>query len=212
MLKDYTHISVVLDASGSMHTIKQATIEGFNSFVLSNKQLPGKLTTLVTQFNNMVNVGTLKEESLGLLNEANYHPMGSTALYDAIGSTINATGLLLSNMKEDQRPEKVIFLIVTDGEENSSKEFTHGQIATMVKLQKEQYQWEFIFMGANIDAMKVAGSISINCANALTYGHNSVDTANAWMGVSSNTMSYRVGRTVSAAFTREQMEEQQRMI
>ena len=208
MLKDYTHISVVLDESGSMETIKAATVEGYNAFVLLNSSLPGKLTTLVTQFNSSPHVGAFKEGGLTLLNDANYHPTSNTALYDAVGQTINLTGLKLSNMKEDKRPDKVIFLIVTDGEENSSKEFNHDQIATMIKVQKEQYNWEFIFMGANIDAVKVASALHVNCANVLNYGYNHKDTKNAWKGMTVNTMSYRVGETTSASFTDEQRKEQ----
>lgn len=209
MLKDYCHITVVLDSSGSMSTIKSATIEGYNAFVLTNSKLPGKLSTMITQFNQDVNVGFLTVDNLYLLNEANYHPMGSTALYDAIGNTINLTGKALEDLPEDQRPERVIFVIVTDGEENASREFNRDQIFKMIGIQRETYKWEFVFMGANQDAYAVAEQMNISVDSALDYGHTSHETRAAWKGMTVNTMSYRTGLAASLSFSDSQRAESQ---
>lgn len=209
MLKDYTHISIVLDQSGSMQFIEKATVEGFNSFVIDNNSLPGKTTHLLTMFSQNANVGDLQVSRMTQLNDANYHPSGSTALYDAIGVTINKTGVILDELPESERPDKVIFLIVTDGEENSSKEFNQNQIFKMIKLQREQYGWEFVFMGANQDSYAVADSLYIPRGSTLTYGYNNQQAGQAWSGVTVNTMNYRTGHTSNMNFTDDQTNEQE---
>jgi hypothetical protein len=209
MRKGYTHITIVLDSSGSMNTIKKATIEGYNAFVQENNKLPGELSTMVTQFNHDVKVGPLTVANLNQLNEANYHPMGSTALYDAIGDTINFTGKALEDMPEDRRPERVIFVIVTDGEENASREFNRDQIFKMIGIQREIYKWEFVFMGANQDAYAVAEQMNISVDSALNYGHTSHETRAAWKGMTVNTMSYRTGLASSLSFSEDQRAEAQ---
>lgn len=208
MLKNYTHISIVLDQSGSMNSIKQATMEGFNSFVLANNELPGITTHLLTLFNQDVEVGDLQTLKIQQLNDANYHPSSTTSLYDAIGKTINKTGLVLGNLPEDGRPDKVMFLIVTDGQENSSREFNQDQIFKMIKLQREQYSWEFVFMGANQDCYAVSDALYIPRGSTLNYGYNNRQAKQAWAGMTVNTMSYHTGDSNNMNFTDAQIKEQ----
>jgi len=209
MRKDYTHISVVLDESGSMDVIKKATIEGYNDFVKKNSESPGYLTTLLTRFNGKVKLGSPVEGALNTIDQFSYIPSGTTALYDAIGNTINKTGSYLSAMKEDARPDKVVFVIVTDGEENSSHEFNRDQIFKMITLQQDQYNWEFIFMGANQDAYKVGSDLGIHGHNTLTYGYSNLQANKAWAGMTLNTMSYRCGTSANASFSDSQRQEQE---
>jgi hypothetical protein len=209
MRKDYTHISVVLDESGSMDVIKDATIEGFNDFVRKNRSLPGKTTTQLTRFNGKYAVGPVEEQALTELTDRSYLPGGTTALYDAIGNTINSVGLSLSNMKEEERPDKVIFVIVTDGEENSSREFSRDQIFKMITLQTDTYKWDFVFMGANQDAYQVGTGLGINGINTITYGYNNRQAHQAWAGMTTNAMSYRLGESVSMSFNDDQRKEQE---
>ena len=203
-----THISIVLDTSGSMDAIKGATIEGYNSFILKNMAMPGKLTTMLTQFGSHVHVQNVQEHSIELLNNANYHPDGLTALYDAIGMTIDATGVFLSSLEEHQRPAKVIVAIVTDGQENNSRKFSFFNIVDMIEQQQQKYSWEFVFMGANQDAYLVAGALKIPHNNTMTYQYNNVAAGAAWSGMAVNTMSYRSGDSSDMSFTNEQVQEQ----
>lgn len=154
MKKDLTEIVIVLDESGSMSSCKSDTIGGFNEFLSTQKKIKGEANVTLVKFSDyykVVNDGTALEH-VSPLNESNYTPSYSTALLDAVGRTINSVGNRLSLLPEDQRPEKVIFAVITDGYENASKEFTREKIFEMVTHQKTKYNWEFLFLGADIDA------------------------------------------------------------
>jgi hypothetical protein len=154
MKKDLTEIVIVLDESGSMSSCKSDTIGGFNEFLSTQKKIKGEANVTLVKFSDyykVVNDGTALEH-VSPLNESNYTPSYSTALLDAVGRTINSVGNRLSSLPEDQRPEKVIFAVITDGYENASKEFTREKIFEMVTHQKTKYNWEFLFLGADIDA------------------------------------------------------------
>lgn len=193
MKKDYTHISIVLDRSGSMEEVAKDTIGGFNTFLKSQKECPGKATLSMFQFDteyeelyNFKDIQDVKN-----LSCKTFVPRGCTALHDAIGRCINETGQKLSDMKEEDRPEKVIFVIITDGLENSSKEFHAPQIKEMIKKQSEIYSWTFTYIGANQDAILVGESIGILGSNTLNYTANSVGTQSLYNTLSNNVKSYR---------------------
>lgn len=193
MKKDYTHISFVLDASGSMGSILNDTIGGFNSFLESQKEAPGKATFSLTTFNTLVKLvysfQPIKE--VRALNNVSYIPGGGTALYDAIGSTIIGCGAKLAAMEESDRPEKVVIVILTDGEENSSREFSYEKIQDMIKLQSGTYNWEFIFLGANLDAKALGSSLGIKGGMSMTFAANSDGIGATFKSVSANLTSYR---------------------
>lgn len=154
MKKDLTEIVIVLDESGSMSSCKSDTIGGFNEFLSTQKKIKGEANVTLVKFSDyykVVNDGTALEH-VSPLNESNYTPSYSTALLDAVGRTINSVGNRLESLSEDQRPEKVIFAVITDGYENASKEFKREKIFEMVTHQKTKYNWEFLFLGADIDA------------------------------------------------------------
>lgn len=175
MKKDYTHIAVVLDRSGSMGAIREETIDGFNEFLNDQKGAESIATLTLTQFDTEFQlVHSFKHiNQVPVLNHKTYIPRGCTALYDAIGLTINSCGEQLAEMVEDERPEKVIFVILTDGEENSSCKFSYEEIQQMIEHQTTVYSWNFVFLGANINAVEIAKDLGIRPGNALKFAANS---------------------------------------
>ncbi|HHT48602.1 MAG TPA: VWA domain-containing protein [Firmicutes bacterium] len=170
MKKDLTEIIFLLDRSGSMGGLESDTIGGFNAFLEKQCQLDGETIVTVVLFDDQYEIlwNGVKAETVKL-TEKEYFVRGMTALLDAVGKTILDVGYRISRTKEEERPGKVIFVITTDGKENSSREFTYKKVKELIKHQQEKYGWEFIFLGANIDAAKEADSIGINRENAHNY-------------------------------------------
>jgi len=165
-----TEIVFLIDRSGSMGGLETDTIGGFNAFIENQKQMEGDTAVTTVLFDDKYELlyNGIEAEKVKLSNKE-YFVRGSTALLDAIGKTIIDVGYRLSVMEESQRPVKVIFVITTDGMENASKEFTYKKVKELIKHQQEKYQWEFIFLGANIDASKEADNIGISTENAFNY-------------------------------------------
>jgi Mg-chelatase subunit ChlD len=160
----------ILDRSGSMAGLEKDTIGGYNSFIATQATLPGDLKVTTILFDDKYELlysGVKANEAM--LNESNYTTRGSTALLDAVGKTILDIGTRLANTKEEDRAEKIIFVITTDGQENASKEFNHVKIKEMITHQREVYKWEFVFFGANIETEVVAEELGINLDNAHSY-------------------------------------------
>lgn len=154
MKKDYCEIVMVLDESGSMNSCKNDTIVGVNEFLNNQKRIKGDVNVTLIKFSDYYRVinDAVPLDQVVWLNNENYTPSNTTALLDAAGKTINSIGLRLSATSEENRPEKVIFIIITDGFENASTEFTRCQVFDLVSHQREKYNWEFIFLGADMDA------------------------------------------------------------
>jgi hypothetical protein len=188
-----TDISIVLDRSGSMASVRTDTIGGFNTFIEEQRKQPGECAVSLVQFDDSFEVLYTEKsvQDAPLLTPETFLPRGSTALLDAIGRTIVATGARLSAIHEAMRPEKVIFVIITDGQENASKEFSKQQIADMIKLQRETYKWDFVFLGANQDAIAVGGSLGVARDSSLTYAHDGAGTRSAFMSTSGHVSSLR---------------------
>ena len=160
MRTDLTDITMVIDRSGSMESIKSDAEGGINSFIDQQKQEPGEALLTLVQFDTdyeFVHSGVPVKQ----IPAFTLVPRGSTALLDAVGRAINETGARLAAMAESQRPALVVFVIVTDGAENSSREFTRDQIRTMVEHQQSAYKWQFTFLAANQDAFAAGGSMGI---------------------------------------------------
>lgn len=175
MKENYTHISVVLDRSGSMARIRQDTIGGFNTFLNGQKKESSEATFSSVQFDHdfkVLNSFTPINEVVELTDET-FIPRGNTALYDAIGRSIVECGEKLSEMNEDDRPDKVIFVIITDGYENASMEYSQAKVHQMIKHQTDTYGWLFMFLGANIDAVKTGTSLGIDRDFSSDFGANS---------------------------------------
>lgn len=167
-----THISVILDRSGSMEAIRSDVVGGFNSFLKTQQEAPGECTLTLIQFDGENPYEILRDcvivkdvKPLG----SEYQPRANTPLYDAVGRGIADTGSKLEKMEEKDRPSKVVFVIITDGLENASKEYNSAKIAEMTKHQTEKYGWEFIYLGANQDAIAEGAKFGMVAGQAASY-------------------------------------------
>jgi hypothetical protein len=168
---DFTDITFVLDRSGSMASIKAATIESFNGFLLSQRGGAGTAQMTLVQFDDQFDTLYTSQPVADApeLTDATYQPRASTALLDAMGRTIVATGQRLARLPEAQRPGTVLFVTLTDGLENASREYTLPRLNQMIAEQRDKYAWQFIFLGANQDAIATAAQMGIGANQALTF-------------------------------------------
>lgn len=197
MNKNWTDITIVLDRSGSMQRTKADTIGGFNQFIKDQREVAGEAWVSLVQFNDKVEecYSAMPINKLFLLDDPGYRTTGNTALLDAIGGTINSLGARLGGLPEEKRPGNVIFVIITDGYENASKEFGYEQVAEMIKHQREKYSWQFVFIGADQDAIAAAARFNIPASSALSNVSNSRGIRAAYSSLShsvSNTREYNV--------------------
>lgn len=171
MKKGLTELVFILDKSGSMSGLESDTIGGYNSMLTKQQAVAGEchITTVLFDNNYELLHDRIDIKAVGTITEKEYQVGGSTALLDAIGMTINKIGNAQKHTAEDYRAEKVMFVIITDGEENSSREYSAEKIKMQIERQKTQYGWEFIFLGANIDAVQTAGHFGIAPDRAIDY-------------------------------------------
>ena len=211
MRKDHTDITIVLDRSGSMDTIAKETIGGFNTFLEDQKKAQGTATLTLNQFDVRFEqpVPPTDIQMVKPLTSETFQPRGMTALLDAVGKSIAETGERLRKTAEELRPEKVIFVIMTDGMENASQEYTYEKVKQMIEHQTNIYSWQFMFIGANIDAAKVGGSIGIIPQSTIRYAHNPIGTQSAFASVSMNTMKFRSGNKSAMTFEKEDYDKQE---
>ncbi len=167
--KNLTHIYLLLDRSGSMQSIKTDTEGGFAAFVEEQRRTPGECRVTLAQFDNHYDV-VYVDRPIADVPALDLQPRGSTALLDAMGRSITDAGTKLAALPEDQRPHTVIVAIMTDGHENASQEWTHPAIKALVEQQTEQYGWQFLYMGADQDAIEVGRNIGIKPDHSVTYG------------------------------------------
>lgn len=164
MKQKHMELIFILDCSGSMDGLQEQTIKGFNDMILKQKECEGDVYVTTVLFNDKVkklhNAIPLKE--LQPLTEKDYQVSGYTALLDAVGQTILSMIQRQKHAQPDKRADKVMFIITTDGMENASREFTYASLKRLINAQKTNYQWEFIFLGANIDAEETAMKFGIN--------------------------------------------------
>jgi hypothetical protein len=167
----YTEIAFILDRSGSMESCRQAAIDGFNQFLVDQQKTEGlaKLTLVLFDDEYLVPVSSMPVQEVVPLTNDTYKPRNCTALLDAIGRTIDDLGCRLSALAEKNRPGQVIVAILTDGLENASHRFTWTEVAGKIKHQSEVYEWTFLFLGANQDAIATAANLSIAANNAANY-------------------------------------------
>lgn len=179
MKDNLTEIVFILDQSGSMSPLQNDTIGGYNQYVEGQKAAEGEayLTTVLFDTGYELLHDHVNIQDVEPLTTHDYWPSGGTALMDAIGRTINSVGKRLSDTPEEERPAHVIFVITTDGYENSSHEFTREQVKQMVKHQQEKYSWQFIFIGAGIDAYQEAESIGLGGHHTMSVHKSGEGTA-----------------------------------
>lgn len=183
MKKDKTEIVLVVDNSGSMASIKNDTEGGLATFLKEQKELPGECNITYYQFSNNT-TKIFENKPIKEVNSINISPSGSTALFDAVGQAIDEVGKRLAQTPEVERPELIIFVISSDGEENASREFTKAQIADKVKHQTDIYKWQFIFLGANFDAFTEGQSYGFQGGKTMQYSTSSAGITGGYASVS----------------------------
>jgi uncharacterized protein YegL len=216
MKKDYTDIIIVLDRSGSMQSVRTDTIGGVNKFIEEQQKVPGEATFSLFQFDHEYErvLNAVPIRSAKQLTPETYAPRGNTCLYGAIGCAIHETGERLKSLAESDRPEKVVFVIVTDGEENSShkhewsQKHTAASIKETIERQSSTYKWQFVYIGANQDAITNAQSIGVNAANALNYSANTDGTRSLYGDLSSNVSAMRCSAKVDMSWDANQRKKQ----
>ena len=163
MRSDLTDITLVVDRSGSMEQVREDAEGGVNSFIAQQAKEPGEALLTLVQFDTEYEF-LHKGVPISQVPKYELVPRGMTALLDAVGRAINETGERLAKMDEQDRPGLVVFVVMTDGLENSSKEFSKATIKEMIERQQQQYSWHFTFLGANQDAFAEAGGMGIDAA------------------------------------------------
>ena len=179
MKKGFTEIVFILDRSGSMTGLEKDTIGGFNSLIEKQKKEDGQcvVSTVLFDYESDVIHDRVDISKVNPLTDKEYFARGSTALLDAIGGAIHHIGNVHKYAREEDRPEKTLFVITTDGMENASRRYTYRKVKQMVERQKEKYSWEFMFLGANIDAMETAESFGIDRDMAVDFRNDAQGTA-----------------------------------
>ena len=205
MRPELTDITLVVDRSGSMQQRRADAQGGVNAFIQKQAQEPGKALLTLVQFDTeyeIVHSGVPIQK----VPEYTLEPRGSTALLDAVGQAINETGSRIAAMDEAERPGLVIFVITTDGLENSSREFTRAQIKEMIQHQQEKYHWHFTFLGANQDAFAEAGDMGMRRSAVANYSMDKVGAAYEMTSrkVSRMRSQHRKGEEVRDEFTDEE--------
>ena len=207
MRSDLTDITLVVDRSGSMSTVQDDAEGGINAFITEQAKEPGEALLTLVQFDTDYEF-VHKGVPIGNVPRYKLVPRGMTALLDAVGRAVNETGERLAAMDEADRPGLVIFVVMTDGLENSSQEFTKVQIKEMIERQQSVYNWHFTFLGANQDAFAEAGAMGIAARGAANYKAENVAAAyHATMSkVARMRKQFTAGETVDNAFTTEERE------
>ena len=174
-----TELVFILDRSGSMRGLEGDTIGGFNSMLAKQKQEPGECLVSTVLFDNETEVihDRVPLEKVPELTDREYFVRGCTALLDAVGGAIHHIGNVHKYARLEDRPERTLFVITTDGMENASRRYDYDKVKAMIERQKEKYDWEFLFLGANIDAAKEAARFGISADRAVRYESDHKGTA-----------------------------------
>ena len=199
MKKNLTEIVFILDRSGSMAGLEQDTIGGFNAMINKQKKEEGECYISTVLFDNQTQVihDRVSLDKIPPLTEKEYFVRGCTALLDAVGGAIHHIGNVHKYAREEDRPEKTLFIITTDGMENASRNYTYERVKEMIAHEKEKYGWEFLFLGANIDAAKEAGRFGIAPDRATNYHADHKGTEVVYEALSDALLTYRAAPSIS---------------
>ena len=205
MNKELTEIVFILDRSGSMCGLEADTIGGFNSMLEKQKQAEGKAILSAVLFSDQSQVlyDRVDIDRIEPMTDAQYQVGGCTALLDAIGGAVHHIGNVHKYAREEDRPSKTIFIITTDGYENSSRHYSYDQVQKIVKRQQERYGWEFLFLGANMDAISAARSFGIREDRAVRYKCDSTGTSKNFNVVSDTLCSFRAEACIAPGWSKE---------
>ena len=204
MKKNLTEIVFILDRSGSMAGLEDDTIGGFNAMIQKQKGEEGEAYVSTILFDNHTEVihDRVDIQKVAPMTRKEYYVRGCTALLDAVGKSIRHIGNVHKYAREEDRPEKTIFVITTDGMENASREYTYDRVRKMIEHEQEKYGWEFLFLGANIDAAKEAARFGITEDRAANYHADHQGTAVIYEAVCDAVCNVRASRPMSREWKR----------
>ena len=204
-MSKFTEIVFILDRSGSMAGLEEDTIGGFNSLIQKQKKEDGKAVVSTVLFDDKCKVlhdrKDLKE--IAPLTEEDYYVRGCTALLDAVGGAIHHIGNVHKYARAEDRPERTLFIITTDGMENASRKYRYEKVKRMIERQKERYGWEFLFLGANMDAVSVAGRFGIAPERAVRFHCDEKGTELNYRVLSETIANVRCGAPMEASWKEE---------
>ena len=200
MRKDLTELVFIIDRSGSMSGLESDTIGGFNSMIRKQKQAEGEALISTVLFDNVSEVlhDSVNVKDIQPMTEHDYTVRGTTALLDAIGGAIHHIGNVHKYARQEDVPEHTMFVITTDGMENASRYYSSDKVKKMIERQKVKYGWEFLFLGANIDAVETASHFGIGADRAVNYNCDSEGTALNYEVVSDAICSVRCSAPLKA--------------
>ena len=200
MKKNLTEIVFILDRSGSMSGLEDDTIGGFNALIEKQKQEAGEAYVSTILFDNFSEVihDRVRLDRVPRMTRKEYYVRGCTALLDAVGGAIHHIGNVHKYAREEDRPEKTLFVITTDGMENASRQYTYEKVRSMIEKQKAKYGWEFLFLGANIDAAREAARFGITADRAANYHADRQGTAVVYEAVSETVCNFRASKPMQA--------------
>ena len=204
MKKNLTELVFILDRSGSMSGLEGDTIGGFNAMIEKQKKEPGEAYVSTVLFDNETEVihDRVDLGKVELLTDRDYYVRGCTALLDAVGGAIHHIGNVHRYAREEDRPEKTLFIITTDGMENASRKYSYDRVKMMIQRQQDKYGWEFIFLGANIDAAKEAARFGIREECAANYHADSTGTAVIYEAMSEAVCNVRANKVMNKEWRR----------
>ena len=205
MRKNLTEIVFILDRSGSMAGLEGDTIGGFNGMLEKQRQEEGEAYVSTVLFDNESSVihDRLPLDRVPRLTNREYYVRGCTALLDAVGSAISHIATVHKYAREEDRPEKTLFVITTDGMENASRRYTYDKVRSLIEKQKREYGWEFLFLGANIDAAREAARFGIHPDRAVDYRADRRGTRVIYETVSETVRDFRASKPMTAGWKKK---------
>lgn len=211
-MRNATELLFVIDESGSMSHLQMDTVEQLNNFIRTERDKNGECRISILKFDDPTRITYIRRtEDIRLvksLSTDEYKPTGVTALYDALGKGIEDLGARLSSMREADRPDKVVIVVITDGCENASAVWSLGQLKTKIKEQEEKYNWKFVFLGKGLDVVEQAKVLAFQPKYTAHFGNTTKDYRAAYATLTSNISKYRqTGDSVALNFTEEQRKQ-----
>lgn len=202
MKKNLTELVFILDRSGSMHGLERDTLGGFNAMLEKQKNMEGEAYVSTILFNDRCVVVHDREaiKKVEPMTEAQYMVGGCTALLDALGGAIHHIGNVHKYARKSDVPQKTLFVVITDGMENASHRYSLNRVKEMIQHEQRKYGWEFLFLGANMDAVSTAGSLGIDRDRAVTYCCDEAGTTLNYEAVERAVRNVRAGKKLSAAW------------
>ncbi len=204
-MKNHVELVFILDKSGSMSGLESDTVGGFNSMLQEQKKLDGEVLVSTVLFNNYSRVlhNRLPINEIEELTVSDYRVGGATALLDALGNSIQKIRKVYADTLREERASKVIFMITTDGMENASREYDYNSVQRLIHKSKEEYDWEFVFIGANIDSVKEAARIGISKDRAVMYRSDKRGTRTNFKAMNTFMADVRASKVVDESWKKE---------